>query len=104
MLQSVWASVLNLPIYAIGIYNDSLCLGGDSITAMQVSAAVRARQVSTSINTVMKLRTIKMIARSSVPFLAPDQQAETISSFSCTVDGGAVFRAFPYSVSLLRVS
>ncbi|KAG8420261.1 Nonribosomal peptide synthetase [Metarhizium acridum] len=62
LLQHAWAQVLNIEYGSIGIDDNFFHLGGDSITAMQVSAVARASLVDVSTTDILHKRTIAMIA------------------------------------------
>ncbi|TWU71771.1 nrps [Metarhizium rileyi] len=62
LLQGVWAQVLNIKADSIGIDDNFFHLGGDSITAMQVSAAARASLVDISTTDILRKRTVAMLA------------------------------------------
>jgi hypothetical protein len=57
-LQLIWARVLNLDVTSIGMDDSFFRLGGDSITAMQVSAHARASKFSITVPDIFHLKTI----------------------------------------------
>jgi hypothetical protein len=57
-LQLIWARVLNLDVTSIGMDDSFFRLGGDSITAMQVSAHARACKLSITVPDIFRLKTI----------------------------------------------
>ncbi|KAM0582744.1 hypothetical protein ACHAP6_008640 [Verticillium nonalfalfae] len=61
LLQSAWARVLNINSLTIGLDDSFLRLGGDSITAMQVSSALRASSLHIPVATILKKKTIRRI-------------------------------------------
>ncbi|KAH7323159.1 hypothetical protein B0I35DRAFT_477044 [Stachybotrys elegans] len=69
-LREVWAKVLNIEVDSIGIDDSFLHLGGDSITAMQVSASARSIQIDISTADILKLRTIANLAANVVTLVA----------------------------------
>ena len=64
-LQKIWASVLNLDAASIGVDDSFLRLGGDSITAMQVSATARASQIHISTADILQKKTISLLAETA---------------------------------------
>ncbi|KAL6849878.1 NRPS [Amphichorda felina] len=60
-LEAIWRSTLNITD-AIDLDSDFFRVGGDSITAMQIASAARARGLLVSVRTIMKERTIGKIA------------------------------------------
>lgn len=66
-LQQIWARVLNIPVASVGIDDSFFKLGGDSITAMQVSSASRASLADISTGDIFRKKTIAEIAKSIVP-------------------------------------
>lgn len=65
-LQQIWARVLNIDSDTIGADESFFRLGGDSITAMQVSAAARSSQIDISTADVLRKKTISRIAASAL--------------------------------------
>ncbi|KAK8914997.1 Nonribosomal peptide synthetase dtxS1 [Metarhizium anisopliae] len=61
-LQQIWAQILNVDAATIGMDDSFLRLGGDSITAMQISAAARASVAKISITDILQKKTIAKIA------------------------------------------
>ena len=61
-LQEVWASVLNIPVDRIGRESGFLRLGGDSISAMQVTARCRARGIQVSVPDMLRSKTLVELA------------------------------------------
>ncbi|KAL5084629.1 hypothetical protein Trisim1_011538 [Trichoderma cf. simile WF8] len=57
-LQDLWARVLNISPASVGLDDSFFRLGGDSITAMQVSSAARALQLNISTSDVLRKKTI----------------------------------------------
>jgi amino acid adenylation domain-containing protein/non-ribosomal peptide synthase protein (TIGR01720 family) len=58
LLQTIWARVLNIRPSLIGLDDSFLQLGGDSITAMQVSSTARANAIDISTADVLRRKTI----------------------------------------------
>uniref|UniRef100_A0A0B7KPS8 Carrier domain-containing protein n=1 Tax=Bionectria ochroleuca TaxID=29856 RepID=A0A0B7KPS8_BIOOC len=63
-LQAIWARVLNIDAASIGVDDSFFRLGGDSITAMQVSSAARSSLGNVSTVHVLRGKTIRRIAAS----------------------------------------
>lgn len=61
LLQSIWAKVLNMDTKAISVIDSFFKLGGDSITAMQVSSSARASGLNISTAQVLRHKTIRRI-------------------------------------------
>lgn len=61
-LRNIWAQVLNVDSDSIGIDDGFFQVGGDSITAMQVSAAARATIGDISAADILRLKTISRLA------------------------------------------
>ncbi|KHO00984.1 Amino acid adenylation [Metarhizium album ARSEF 1941] len=62
LLQHSWAQVLNIKADRIGVDDNFFHLGGDSVTAMQVSAIARASLIDVSTADILRRRTIAKIA------------------------------------------
>ncbi|KAF2720006.1 acetyl-CoA synthetase-like protein, partial [Polychaeton citri CBS 116435] len=62
LLQSVVATVLNVPVASVSVETPFARLGGDSITAMQVVSRCRAREVSITMADILRFQTIRRIA------------------------------------------
>jgi amino acid adenylation domain-containing protein len=60
-LQQIWARVLNIEPGAMGLDDSFFNLGGDSITAMQVSSAARSAGLQISTANIVKNKTISLI-------------------------------------------
>lgn len=61
IMQAMWASVLNRPLEEIGVDDNFYHLGGDSITAMQIVALARTKNISVSVNEIMRFKTISQV-------------------------------------------
>lgn len=61
-LQSIWAKVLNVDLSSIGVDDSFVRLGGDSITAMQVSSLARAENLNVSTADILQRKTIAHLA------------------------------------------
>lgn len=63
VLQKIWAETLNIPLARIGVDDTFFGIGGDSITAMQVSAQCRASGFSITVADIFELKTIANLAK-----------------------------------------
>ncbi|KAL3427025.1 hypothetical protein PVAG01_00534 [Phlyctema vagabunda] len=61
-LQAIWAEVLNLPVENITANSSFLKLGGDSITAIQLSSKARAQNIHITVPTILRYKTLSQIA------------------------------------------
>lgn len=64
-LQKIWSQVLNIEQQSIGIDESFFRLGGDSISAMQVSATARVAGIRIHSADVLREKTIYKLARAS---------------------------------------
>ncbi|KAI1815243.1 hypothetical protein GGS20DRAFT_597269 [Poronia punctata] len=62
MLQGIWAKVLDKDPSSVGIHNNFFRLGGDSISAMQVSSQCRAAGVTVAVADIFRCKTISQLA------------------------------------------
>ncbi|PKX91280.1 uncharacterized protein P174DRAFT_506779 [Aspergillus novofumigatus IBT 16806] len=69
-LQRLWARVLNLQPDAIGVDDSFFRLGGDSITAMQLSSLARTEGFTLSVSDIFHYMTIAALT----PFVGMDRQ------------------------------
>lgn len=60
-LQELWARVLNISPATVGLDDSFFRLGGDSITAMQVSSVARSLQLNISTSDVLQKKTISRL-------------------------------------------
>ncbi|EAW08665.1 putative nonribosomal peptide synthase [Aspergillus clavatus NRRL 1] len=60
-MQGVWSQVLNRPLDEVGTDDTFYQLGGDSISAMQVVALARSRELYTSVEDILRFKTIANI-------------------------------------------
>ncbi|KAH8727297.1 hypothetical protein GQ44DRAFT_648966, partial [Phaeosphaeriaceae sp. PMI808] len=67
MMQQLWGRVLGIEPDSIGLDDSFFRLGGDSITAMQISSSARAFHLSVSTGDILKKKTIALIARDILP-------------------------------------
>ncbi|PYI15152.1 acetyl-CoA synthetase-like protein [Aspergillus violaceofuscus CBS 115571] len=66
LLQGIWADVLNIRGQeCIGVRESFFALGGDSISAMQLSTKMRSAGFSITVPDIFKLKTIANLARSA---------------------------------------
>ncbi|KAF2966542.1 hypothetical protein GQX73_g7025 [Xylaria multiplex] len=80
-LQRIWARVLNLEASSIGVDDNWMRLGGDSIQAMQVVAQCAAAGLRTSVGALFRGKTIaKMSLRTEHVHLKPTTAAERLNS------------------------
>ena len=63
IMQQLWARVLNIKPETIGMDDSFFRLGGDSITAMQLSASARSLHILLSTRDVFRRKTITELAR-----------------------------------------
>src|SRR5699024_1448344 len=71
-LQEVWAQVLNLEPAEIGTDDSFFRLGGDSISAMQVSSKCRAAGLAITVSQIFQYKSVALLAQCA-------QRIETIS-------------------------
>ena len=62
-LHQLWATVLNLEPDSIGVDDNFFRLGGDSITAMQISYKARSNQLAISTSDILQKKTIANLCR-----------------------------------------
>ncbi|KAG9387085.1 EntF Non-ribosomal peptide synthetase module protein [Pyrenophora tritici-repentis] len=72
-LQKLWARVLDIDADSIGLDDSFFRLGGDSITAMQVSSSARAAHISISTHDILQHKTIGRLVRHISLKPAPSQ-------------------------------
>ena len=61
-LQAIWSTVLNIPPEKIGLENNFLFLGGDSISALQVASLCRAHDLGVSVQDIIRCTSISQLA------------------------------------------
>jgi len=70
-LQQLWAQVLNIDMVSIGMDDSFFQLGGDSITAMQISSSARSLQIPISTNDILQKKTIaRLVRNASLPTIS----------------------------------
>jgi amino acid adenylation domain-containing protein/non-ribosomal peptide synthase protein (TIGR01720 family) len=62
VLRDVWAHTLNIPAESVSVDSLFARLGGDSITAMQVTSRCRAQKIGVKVADTLRLQTIRKIA------------------------------------------
>ncbi|KAE8146387.1 hypothetical protein BDV25DRAFT_143753 [Aspergillus avenaceus] len=97
-LQQLWARVLNMPADTIGADDSFFRLGGDSITAMQLSSLSRSAGFSISVSDVFHVKTISglapLLAAENPVLLDSDKQVDIPLSLSPIQS--LFFRLAPY--------
>jgi non-ribosomal peptide synthase protein (TIGR01720 family) len=78
-LQSIFASVLNLPTEDIRLNQSFLHLGGDSIAAMQVSSQCRSKGLAITVQDIIRSKSIAALA-STVTIADDDSTSATRSN------------------------
>ena len=66
-ILELWAETLNIHTERISIHDDFFTLGGDSISAMQLSAKSRSTGISITVPAIFKHRTIARLAACTAP-------------------------------------
>ncbi|KAK8042611.1 hypothetical protein PG994_013094 [Apiospora phragmitis] len=61
LLREVFSTVLNLPLTSIGVDDNFFHIGGDSITAIQLVTACRARNVTVTVQDIFRQKTIALM-------------------------------------------
>lgn len=61
-LQEIWSRVLNLPLEKIGGNSSFLKLGGDSITAIQVTSRCRAENIEITVQDILRSKILSQLA------------------------------------------
>jgi amino acid adenylation domain-containing protein len=82
-IQQLWAHVLNIKADTIGMDDSFFRIGGDSITAMQLSARARSIQLHLSTREIFRRKTIAELARyatSSQPLQLSRAAEDTVST------------------------
>ncbi|USP74700.1 uncharacterized protein yc1106_01974 [Curvularia clavata] len=64
-MQSLWATVLGLPIDYIGLDDDFFYLGGDSLQAMKLFAAARRENILLDIEDILKHRILRAMSEAA---------------------------------------
>ncbi|KAK6815196.1 hypothetical protein RU639_008655 [Aspergillus parasiticus] len=62
-LQEIWAQILNIEANSIGVDDSFFRLGGDSISAMQMSARLKASGFSITVAEILKWKTISRLTQ-----------------------------------------
>ncbi|KAE8153733.1 hypothetical protein BDV25DRAFT_149061 [Aspergillus avenaceus] len=71
-LQEIWSDVLGIPLQRVTYSATFFSLGGDSITAMQVVSASRARGLVVTVRSILDSQTIPKLATQVQEFEAAD--------------------------------
>lgn len=80
VMQKLWASILRLPESDIGVDDDFVSLGGDSITAIKLVAQARAQDIQLSVAKVFQQATIANICgTTNIPVAAVPVEPEGTS-------------------------
>ena len=61
-LQKIWSKALDLPLEKTGLETSFLSLGGDSISALQVISKCRAEGINTTVQDVIRSKSIRQLA------------------------------------------
>jgi amino acid adenylation domain-containing protein len=97
-LQQIWAQTLNIEVTAIGMDDSFFRLGGDSITAMQVSSSARAQGLEITTMDIMQRKTITAIIQSlgsSATKTQSSQSSAVIKRAQKTISRGEPFPLSP---------
>lgn len=78
LLRDIWARMLNLNAAGIGLNDSFFRLGGDSITAMQVSSSARDHGLLVSTTQILRHKTISRILSSQEPDLMPMKAVQSV--------------------------
>ncbi|KAI0123358.1 hypothetical protein BJ170DRAFT_660160 [Xylariales sp. AK1849] len=81
LLRSLWASILHLPLNEIGTQDNFLRLGGDSIAAMRLAAAVRREGITLTVPTIFHQPQLSDMAK-LISQSEEVQATETVEPFS----------------------
>lgn len=98
-IQQIWAQVLNINPSTIGLDDSFFNLGGDSITAMQVSSATRSRGLQVSTASIVKNKTISLILQNQP---APDGTSSS-DSLGDEEESGLTFPLSPIQQLFFRM-
>ncbi|KAJ4356118.1 uncharacterized protein N0V89_004146 [Didymosphaeria variabile] len=79
-MQSMWATVLSIPVESIGCDDSFLRLGGDSISAMKLAALARKAGISIMVDHIFRNPTLS--AMSSITTKMMEGVAEDLKAFS----------------------
>ncbi|KAG9375626.1 hypothetical protein A1F94_013764 [Pyrenophora tritici-repentis] len=96
-MQQLWAQVLNIDADSIGLDDSFFRLGGDSITAMQVSSTARSLQISVTTADILEQKTISRLAHR----MSRNHFSSILSYISGSSTGSACFdQSFPRAQQL----
>ncbi|KAJ5675352.1 hypothetical protein N7462_008249 [Penicillium macrosclerotiorum] len=79
-LQQLWARVLNIDPATIGLDDSFFRLGGDSISAMQVSAAALSLNISLTTRVILTKKTIRNLVSSKLPLNMASHLRESLAA------------------------
>jgi len=79
-LQEIWARALNISLDTIRANSSFLKLGGDSITAMQVTSTCRAENIEISVQDILKIKILSRIALKARALTSPALDIEEIGT------------------------
>ena len=77
-IQLVWSHVLNLPKTNISLERSFLSLGGDSISAMQVMAQCKKKNIGITVQDVLRSKSIRHLAASATQVKRLSYHAEVV--------------------------
>lgn len=75
-LQEIWSRVLNLSLDTIRANSSFLKLGGDSITAMQVTSTCRAENIEITVQDILKIKILSRLALKARVLTSPSLDIE----------------------------
>ncbi|CAG8370231.1 unnamed protein product [Penicillium salamii] len=84
-IQALWAECLNISASKIGMQDSFFALGGDSISAMQLSAKSRSMNLQIAVPDIFRCKTIARLALGVSPLVnlavdhTPDDQGESFA-------------------------
>ena len=98
LLRDIWAHTLNVEPSTIGMDDSFFRLGGDSITAMQVSSSARSQGLQLSSAAVLREKTISKILaaqalnnprKEAIPAVPEVRAGESFPFYKVALDGAA---------------
>ncbi|PFH58666.1 hypothetical protein XA68_13399 [Ophiocordyceps unilateralis] len=96
LLQKVWARVLNKDLASVGIHHNFFRLGGDSISAMQVTSRCAAAGLRVTVADIFRHKTIAQLAAGMEKSSALDLPSEKVDCpFELSPIQKLVFRVAP---------
>jgi non-ribosomal peptide synthase protein (TIGR01720 family) len=97
-LQSIFASVLNLPTKDVRINQSFLHLGGDSIAAMQVSSQCRSKGLTITVQDIIRSKSIAALASTVTVTNDDNGSAPKAKDFNLAFDLTPIQKVFFESV------